>query len=64
MVEAQPAPQGLSYQATCITPFIGIRVQVVCGKKGEVNPLISYPLGSFSHTGEGEVPLWDAGRGL
>lgn len=42
----------------------GIGVQVMTGKKGEVNSLISYPLGSFPHTGEGVVPLRDAGRGL
>lgn len=35
------------------------------GKAGEVNPLISYPPGSFPTLGrEGAVPPWDAGRGL
>jgi len=44
--------------------LVGIGAQVMGGKKGEVNPLICYPPGSFPHSGEGEVPLWDAGRGL
>ena len=41
-----------------------IGAQVTGGKKGEVNLLISYPPGSFPHTGEGVIPLWDAGKGL
>lgn len=61
MAGAQPAPQGLSYRATCIT-LVGIRAQVMGGKKREVNRLIPYPPGSFPLPGEGVVPLQEGCR--
>lgn len=44
--------------------LVGTGVQVVGGKKGEVNSLIPYPLCSFPHPGKGVVLLWDAGRAV
>lgn len=58
---SQPAPRGCHTEHHSL---VGMGAQVMGGKKGEVNPLISYPLGSFPPTAEGVVPLWDPGRGL